>query len=192
MHSKKLPLAFSEKSVLKIIRFLEKQKLDYFILGGLAVGVLGEPRFTQDLDLDLFLKKESVSDFLKQLQKAKFQIKVKEALSTAKIFGSFYFFCNDLQVDIILASTSLEQEALKRKRQITLFGKKMYFPSPEDLILLKLVPARPKDLIDAETIALSHKGKLDKKYLLKEAEKLCEEAEDFKLMHRLNKILELK
>ncbi|MBI4412577.1 MAG: hypothetical protein HY541_08850 [Deltaproteobacteria bacterium] len=43
-----------ERSIIKTIRFLEKEKVPYFVLGGLAVGVLGEPRFTLDIDLDTY------------------------------------------------------------------------------------------------------------------------------------------
>lgn len=178
-----------QSSVLKTISFLEKNKFSYLILGGLAVGVLGEPRFTADLDLDLFVSKAEISTFLDKINQAKFKVNKTEALRTVESFGSFRCYCQGLQVDIILASSPIEDSALKRKKRISLFGKKMSFPSPEDLILLKLVPGRPKDLLDIESIVMRHYGKLDLKYLQRWIEEICEEAEDFRIAHQFKKIL---
>ena len=178
-----------ESLVLKTISFLEKNKIQYLILGGIAVGVLGEARFTSDLDLDIFISKEVVPEFLKKIQKAKFKVNFAEALKNVQTFGSFRFFCQELPVDVILASTELEKSALSRKKSLSLFNRKMSFPSPEDLILLKLIPGRPKDLLDVESIVIRHKEKLDLKYLHKWIQKICEEAEDFRILHQFNKLI---
>ena len=181
---KQSPLEF-KKAVLKVIRFLEKEKVDYFLLGGLAVSVLGEPRFTYDLDLDIFLKKEEIPSLLEKAKKAAFQVNAKEVIENVQQFGTFRLFLKHLQVDFILASTEMEQSALRRRQKIKLFGKPIYFPSAEDLILLKVIPGRTKDLTDAESIVLRHQKTLDRRYLEEWARKICEEAEDFKIMRRL-------
>ena len=46
------------------------------------------------------------------------------------------------------------------------------------MILLEIIPGRDKDLLDAKSIVLRHKGKLDTDYLETWATKLCDEAED--------------
>ena len=51
---------------------------------------------------------------------------------------------------------------------------KVSFPTPEDLILFKLIPAREKDLLDAKGIIARHKGKLDLAYLRKWANVIAE------------------
>ena len=84
---KQSPLEF-KKAVLKVIRFLEKEKVDYFLLGGLAVSVLGEPRFTYDLDLDIFLKKEEIPSLLEKAKKAAFQVNAKEVIENVQQFGT--------------------------------------------------------------------------------------------------------
>lgn len=179
-----------EKAIQKTIRFLEKERIEYFILGGLAVGIMGEPRFTCDLDLVIFLKTDEVGLFLQRLKKASFKVDLKRATLTASQFGTFRVFYNKIQIDMIIASTQLEKEALQRKKRITFFGKKTSFPSPEDLILLKLIPGRPKDLIDAESIIIRNKNKLDTSYLENWAQRICEEAENFRILNQLKKMLE--
>lgn len=183
------PSSSFEASVKKTISFLEKNKVDYFVLGGLAVGVIGEARFTADLDLDLFISKQEIGVFLNKIQKSKFKVDISEALKTVQTFGSFRFYVASLQVDVILASSPLESSALKRKKRLILFGKKMSFPSPEDLILLKLIPGRPKDLLDVESILIRHQGKLDLKYIRQWIQKICDEAEDFRISHQFDSLI---
>lgn len=178
-----------EQAVRKVIGFLEKEKIPYFILGGLAVGVMGEPRFTRDIDLDIFLGDDEVGVLLKRLKAASFEFDAKEAMVTASQFGTFRIFYQSVQIDMIIASTDLEKEALGRKKRILFFKQKASFPSAEDLILLKLIPGRPKDLLDAESIVSRHKNKLDVSYLEKWARALGELAEDFRILNQLRKML---
>ena len=178
-------------NVIRTILFLDAQKIEYFILGGVAVGVHGEPRFTYDLDLDLFIPKDKVPFFLTKAKKALFKVGVKEAIRNVQNFGTFRMFVQDLQVDVILASTELEKSALERSRAVKLFGRSMQFPSPEDLILLKIIPGRAKDLMDAESIVLRHKNRLDADYLKKWAQKISDEAENYRVWQTLQKLLKV-
>ena len=177
------------RSVVKTIRFLEKEKVPYFVLGGLAVGILGEPRFTLDIDLDIFVERENLGIFLQRAKEGPFQFNVKEAAVSAEKFGAFRLFCDGAQVDMILASTELEKSVLQRRKQAVLFGRKTFLPTAEDLILLKLIPGRPKDLVDVESICLRHKGRLDTGYLNRWAQKICDESEDGRILRQLNKFL---
>ncbi|HJT25313.1 MAG TPA: hypothetical protein VJ873_12105, partial [bacterium] len=60
--------------------------------------------------------------------------------------------------------------------------------SPEDLILLKLIPGRTKDLADVEAIVARHGGSLDKKYLRSWAEKIGDMAEDMRILRQLKNL----
>lgn len=178
-----------KQAIHKIIRFLDKEKIPYFVLGGLAVGVMGEPRFTHDIDLDIFLQDQETGIFIKRLKKASFKFNAKQAMLNASQFGTFRLSYKMVQIDIIIASTALEREALRRKRRVDFFDLITCFPSPEDLILLKLIPGRPKDLLDAESVVIRQKGKLDASYLEKWARHICEEAQDFRILNQLKKML---
>lgn len=159
------------------------------MLGGLAVGVLGEPRFTLDIDLDIFVEREDLGLFIKRAKDGPFQFNVKTAMINSEKFGTFRLFCDGVQVDMILASTDLEKSALRRRKRSVLFGKKIFFPTAEDLVLLKLIPGRPKDLIDVESICLRHKGKLDIAYLTRWAQEICDKSEDFRVLRQLKEFL---
>lgn len=181
-----------EDVFVKLVSFLNKEKFEYIIIGGMAAAVLGEPRVTGDIDVDILLDKDNISDFLEKAKKAGFKIDKQRSTERAAKTSIFQIDYEDYRVDLIIASIDLEKDAFKRKKAITMYGVKAFFPTAEDLILLKIVPGRPKDLIDVENIAVRHKGKLDIKYLTKWAQKLSDEMQDMRIYNTLQKLLKVK
>lgn len=178
-----------DKLYRKTINFLEKEKIPYLLIGGLAVGVLGEPRMTQDIDLIIFIPKSSIPAFLRTLNKIEFDFIPASAQKDVKQKGAFRVTFEGIWVDFIISSTDFENSAFKRKIKVKLLGKNVNIPSAEDLILLKLIPGRERDILDVKSIIERHEGKLDKKYLENWAQKLSDEAEDLRIWNTLKKIL---
>src|SRR3989338_6533153 len=175
----------------KTVAFLNKEKFPYIVIGGIAAGTLGEPRMTMDIDVDILLSLKDVSYLLGRLKKSGFSVNKKRCLKTARDTGIFQITYAGLGVDFIITSTDFEREALRRRIAVTLYGIKTYLPTPEDLILLKIIPARPQDLLDAERVAIRHKAKLDLEYLNSWAQKLSDEAQDIRIWNELKRILAL-
>lgn len=173
----------------KIVEFLNSGEHDYIIIGGIAASIIGEPRVTADIDVDIVINNEDVPDFLDKAAEAGFEVPVKKCIESARQSGVFQIFFGQYHIDFIIASTDLEAAAFDRARTIKLYGIKAFFPSPEDLILLKIIPGRDKDLLDAKSIVLRHKGKLDTSYLETWAIKLCDEAEDMRIWTILKDLL---
>ncbi len=171
-----------------VVGFFERAKVPYFLLGGIALGALGEPRFTLDVDLDIHIPKTAAKKLLVQAQRAGFRI-AKSALQDVTEFGVFRMWWNDVQIDCILASTPLEQSAFKRRTRVKVLETTVWLPSVEDLLLLKIISGRDKDLVDARTLVERHTAHLDKKYLEQWAQHLCDEAEDYRIMHTLRAVL---
>jgi hypothetical protein len=177
------------KALKKIVSFFETQKIPYFVIGGLAAGIMGEPRFTYDIDITILLKESDFGIFLKRLKKASFKFNSKEAILSLTQFGSFRFFYKNVQIDVIIASTKLEDEAMKRKKKIKFLGQSIFCASPEDLILFKLIAGRPKDILDAESIRFRQIHKLDKRYLKYWAKKLSKESQSTRITDGVHRLL---
>lgn len=176
----------------KIVSFLNKEKFEYIIIGGIAAGILGEPRVTGDIDVDILLNRNNITEFLDKARRTGFKLDKQKCIKKARQTGVFQINYGVFHIDFIIASIDLEKEAIKRKRVIRLYGLKAFFPTPEDLMLLKVIPGRPQDLIDAEKVAVRHKGKLDIKYLKCWAQKLSDEAEDMRIYNEVQRLLVLK
>jgi len=173
----------------KIVTFLNRGKYKYIIIGGIAAGTIGEARATGDVDVDIIISRENIPAFLEKAAKAGFKVSKKRCLESAEQTGVFQINCEDFHVDFVIASTNVETSAFERAQVRKLYGIKAFFPTPEDMILLKIIPGRDKDLLDAKNIVLRHKGKLDTRYLKTWATKLCDEAQDMRIWNILNGLL---
>lgn len=175
----------------KTIEFLNGKKFDYIVIGGFAAGIIGEPRATVDIDIDIILDKKNITQFLNEAKNAGFEFSEKECKKRAKQTGTFQVKLADYRIDFIITSIALEKEAIKRKEILNVHKVKANFPTPEDLILLKIIPGRPRDIVDAENVAIRHSDKLDKRYLLKWAERLSDEAEDMRIYKEVKRLIRL-
>jgi arginine repressor len=178
-----------DKLYQKTISLLEKEKIPYILIGGLAVGILGEPRMTQDIDLIIFIPKSSAPDFFNKLKKEGYDFNPSAVKKDIKLKGAFRVTFRDLWVDFIVSSTDFEESAFKRRTKVKLLDRNVNIPSPEDLILLKLIPGRERDILDARSIIERHGSKLDKNYLERWAQKLSDEAEDLRIWNTLKRII---
>lgn len=173
----------------KIVTFLNAGKYQYLVIGGIAAGTIGEPRITGDIDIDILLDKKDSSNFIKKLEKQGFLINEEAVKKTFKDTGTFKVYYGGFHIDFMVFSTELEKEALKRSITLNLYKTPAPFPTPEDLILLKIIPGRTQDLLDIENIITRHKNRLDVKYIMNWAKKLSEEAEDMRFYNKLKKLL---
>jgi hypothetical protein len=178
-----------EDAYKKVVSFLNKEKYKYIIIGGIAAGTIGEARATGDIDIDIIINDADIPIFLGKLKKAGFKIPKDEHLESAIQTGIFRITYKNFYIDFLIATTEIEEEAFERSKKRPLYGVKAFFPTPEDMILLKIIPGRDKDLLDAKNIAVRHKGKLDVRYLKNWAAKLCDEAENMRIWNILNDIL---
>ena len=179
-----------KKAYRKIISFLNENKVDYLVIGGVASGLLGEPRFTTDIDICLFVKKKDIKSLIEKLEEAGFDLDKKQIKERIKLSQTFRVFCKDIPIDFILSSTEFEKEALKRKQIIKFQGVKANFPSVEDFIVFKIISAREKDIADAKATFIRHKERLNISYIEKWIKKFCEIAQSLMYWNNFKKIME--
>jgi len=150
----------------EIASFLEKHKIPYAVLGGLAVQFHGEPRFTHDVDLMVLVSPEKTESFIDRTLAA-FQPRISDAKSFAVKNRVLLVLSKDrTPIDISFGIPGYEEDVIKRSvRHSPRKGLSYNLISAEDLIIHKCVAGRPRDLEDVESI-LIHKGlKVDVSYL---------------------------
>lgn len=172
----------------KALDLVEALKARSVLIGGLAVGIVGEARVTQDVDLILAFPVRKLSTLASRAKAAGFTV-AGSSLDEAKATGALRLGWRGLHVDLILASTKFEESVFARSSTVTLLGRHLCVPTPEDLILLKLVPGREKDLLDAKTVIIRHRDRLNRSYLERWAQKLSDEAEDSRIWQTLQRLL---
>ena len=163
----------------KIAEILEILKIPYAITGGMAIYIWGRPRFTADIDIIIELREKDVAllmNALKQIDEAGY-IDSSAMRRAIERRGEFNFIDNvsGVKVDFwVIGEDEFSRSKLKRRIPKVILGGKVYFLSPEDLILSKLLWSNESgselQLKDVESI-LKFQKKLDLEYLRKWASK---------------------
>jgi hypothetical protein len=153
-------------------------------VGGLAVALVGEPRTTADADVIAFLDTAQAEALLRRAAKAGFDVGGRGAGERLRETGTLSLKRGKFHLDMILASSPLEEAALRRASSRKLFGRALLVPTPEDLVILKVLAGRDKDLLDAEGVLRRHRGKLDLGYVEEALRSVCGLAEDMDAWRR--------
>lgn len=146
---------------------LNKAKIEYLIIGGVAVNLYGYSRFTSDVDIIVLVTDENlakIDNLAKQLNfTARQPISIKtlnnqseiNQLLTEKNFLAFTYLSNQkLPLDIdILTKESLNFEKFNSKKTIIkIWDLELPVINIDDLIQLKQNSNRTKDLEDLEAL----------------------------------------
>lgn len=139
-------------------RLLDQFEERGVITGGIATGFLGKPRFTIDLDA-IFLA--SIKDIPKILDLAKregIEARIQDAVEFAKKNRVLLLRHSEsnINIDISLGILPFEEEVVDRSVLHNAGLLSVRLPTPEDLIILKAIAHRPKDLLDIREIALNN------------------------------------
>lgn len=168
-----------EKLLLKVIPILDELQIDYYVTGGFAVSVWGRPRATFDIDIVVKLLEPKVKPLATALRKiSKFgYIDEETAQEALKNGGEFNFIDPETGVKVdFWAKISDEKTKLQFKRRVAkkIEKQNVYFVSPEDLILNKLLwykeSQSTRHIEDIESVLKI--SKVDKRYLKNWVEKL--------------------
>ncbi|HVV86630.1 MAG TPA: hypothetical protein VHE35_26410 [Kofleriaceae bacterium] len=170
------------------IDLLQRARVAYLIIGGIAVAVVGEPRVTADLDVVAYLDTDGAEALIEQARAAGFAVAADER-EQLRDTGTLRFRKGRFQLDIILASLPFEDAARARAHRQKLFGRTVPLPTPEDLILFKVLAGRDKDLVDAVGVARRHLASLDVRYLVSTIDGICDLAEDLGPRQRLDEVI---
>lgn len=141
----------------KIAAELDRRCLPYMVVGGQAVLLYGEPRLTRDIDVILGVDRDRLAEVLDAAQAAGFAPLVDPGGFVAR---TMVLPCGDpdsgIRVDFIFSFSPYEAEALRRARDVTVGSTRVRFVGLDDLIILKVVAGRERDLEDVRILLAKH------------------------------------
>lgn len=177
-----------EKTLLKIDSTLKKHSIEYSIIGGLAAIMYGRLRTTEDIDITLLAEIDTL-DKLYDLIIAHYIPILKDS---KEFFKRNYVLPvvdteTNVKLDFAAGLSGFDKKVIERRVRRKFGSIDIYVCSIEDLIIYKLVSARPQDLIDLEEIKKASTEKLDFEYLQQMA-KNFEEVEREDILENLNKL----
>jgi len=178
-----------EQVLMDMVGVCEEGDFTYAVMGGLAVRVHGIPRPTYDVDFQLTVDEEQLSRFVALVEQRDYTISEQYVAGWRDRVGgmpliklkTYMADGHSIDVDIFISETSFQFSTMKRRVRLEFEGQSMWFVSAEDLILLKLLANRPRDIGDITDI-LFVQGELDEAYMQKWSGPLGVEAELAKVL----------
>ncbi len=137
----------------------------------LAVRVYAIPRFTNDVDLTISIVRQELPFLFDALNAVGIDIPPPfrpgwlDSVAGLPLFKADLFQDGrSIEIDIFVSETEFQRSLIQRRKKIETPAGEIWFVTPEDLILLKLIASRPRDLIDVQDIMFTL-GQLDVQYM---------------------------
>ena len=135
-----------------LVNWLDAAKVPSMVIGGVAASVLGRPRLTQDVDALALLPEADWARVIAAATRHGIAARIDNALEFAGRSRVLLMRHVDSSIDIDLSfgSLSFEQAAVEYSEVHEIGGLRVHLPRIEDLLIMKAVAGRPKDLQDIE------------------------------------------
>lgn len=160
------------------VGLLESLGLRYAVMGGIAVRAHGIPRPTQDVDFTVSVQRQRLPELYDAARRLGYDVPeayrtgwVDQVAGMPLVRVGRYVEGHSIDVDLFLAESRFQHELLARARPEQIDDLTVRVVSPEDLVLLKLLAHRPRDIADIGDI-LFVQGSLDEAYLRQWADEL--------------------
>lgn len=180
------------KAAKEVTDFMAEREWRFCLIGGLAVVCWGEVRFTQDADISLLTGYGSEERFARPLLE-RFAGRLTNTLEFALRNRVLLLrTTSGIPIDVSFSALPFEVEMLDRAVPFAFEGGcSLPVCTAEDLFVMKLFASRPKDVMDAESIAVRQRGKLDTGYVMRHLKELSEIKEEPAMLIQAKRILEV-
>jgi hypothetical protein len=128
------------------------------VIGGIAASLLGTPRYTADLDAVFLLSLEEIPKLLQAASTQGIEPRIPDPVGFGRHNRILLLrhVASGLDINLSLGILPFETEMVERSTLFDIGSFQLRLPTPEDLIILKAVAHRPKDLVDIQAVAANH------------------------------------
>jgi hypothetical protein len=178
-----------EEATLELVAILDDLRLSYMLIGGVAVGLWGEPRATLDVDLTIWVEPSHLEATVQDLA-SRLTLRTKQPLESVRRLGLIPVrTSNGVQADMLFGRWPIERQAIERAVWFPIGNTQIRVAPLDYLLFLKLISDRSKDTADAEALMLRHRGKIDLTWLETELSALAESSAQPEMLKRFRGLL---
>jgi len=146
----------------KIVNILDKEEIDYMIVGGFAVSYHNRARTTNDIDIVLQIYPRHVKRILQYFEEWKdFEEAFADSVQRGQLFNITDFETGIRYDFMTYQDSDYNWAAFERREQVTFLKTQCYVSSKEDLIISKLkwynISQSDKQLEDLKFLLLDKK-----------------------------------
>ena len=137
-----------------LVAWLDDTQVSGMIIGGVAASLLGRPRVTRDIDALVVLDESEWANFLAKGNAHQFLPRISDALIFAQQARVLLVRhqTSEIDVDIAFGLFPFEREAVAHAITREVGGIRLPLPTAEDLLVMKAIAHRPRDIVDIESI----------------------------------------
>jgi predicted nucleotidyltransferase len=130
------------------------QSVRYAIIGGVAIGLVAQPRATQDIDAVAWIDLADLPALLERATHFGFESRLPDPHSFAAQTRMVLLrhVESGLSVDVSCGALPFEKELIDRSLEVKAGELIVKVATPEDLLITKAVAHRSKDLLDIENL----------------------------------------
>jgi hypothetical protein len=141
-----------------LARWLETSQIPATIIGGVAASALGRPRLTQDIDALVIVPEADWGNVLDSAGRHGFAPRIEGALDFARRSRVLLLrhTHSGIDVDLTFGGLPFERAAVEKSSLHEVGGVKVRFPRVVDLMVMKAVAHRPKDIEDIRGLLAAH------------------------------------
>jgi hypothetical protein len=141
-----------------LVKWLESAQISAMVIGGVASSFLGRPRMTQDVDALAILPESKWDAATEAARNFGIVPRIDQAVDFARRSRVLLLkhAQSDIAIDVILGCLPFEQEAVDRARAHRVGDITVRLPRVEDLIIMKVIAHRDKDMQDVEGLLDAH------------------------------------
>ena len=128
------------------------------IIGGVAASILGRPRLTQDVDALAILPEADWANAISTAAGHGILPRIENPLDFARRSRVLLMrhAASGINIDLTFGRLSFEQTAIDHAEIHVFDGLRVRLPRVEDLLVMKAIARRPKDLQDMEGLLAAH------------------------------------
>jgi hypothetical protein len=159
------------ETVREFAELFDGMAVPYAVMGGLAVRAYGIPRATYDVDFTAAVPRNRLPDLYAAVADLGYTVPepysagwVDAVAGMPLVKFRHYLADRGIDIDVFLAESAFQVQLLSRRRREDVDGLIVWLVSPEDLVLLKLIAGRPRDIADIGDV-LFIQGRLDEAYM---------------------------
>lgn len=141
-----------------LMKWLDATNIPSMVIGGVAASVLGQPRLTQDVDALAILPEGEWANAVSTAVRHGILPRIENALDFARRSRVLLMrhVESGIDIDITFGALVFERAAIDNSEMHDIGGLRVRFPRVEDLLIMKAVARRPKDLQDIEGLLAAH------------------------------------
>ena len=148
--------------LLDVVDVLQRERLDYAVIGALALAVHGFVRASIDADALLCVDAARLQRLQQQFEQAGFRTLLRPAGQEDPVLGMLVLTDSlGNQVDLLGGLKGMDPQVFARTLEVSFGGATLRIVGREDFIAMKCFAGSPQDLIDARSAYHGAEGPVD-------------------------------